>query len=66
MIYIPYHEEFDLGKNYSQNIYKYVKMKGQIDSEFDLEQCNLWITDYSSISFDLMSQNKPVLFYAID
>ena len=41
-------------------------MKGQKYLEIDMEQYNLLITDYSSISFDLMFQNKPVLFYAID
>ena len=29
LIYIPNHEEIDLGKNYSQNIFKYAKIKGQ-------------------------------------
>ena len=29
LIYIPHHEEIDLGKNYSQNIFKYAKIKGQ-------------------------------------
>jgi len=66
LIYIPHHEEIDLGKNYSQNIFKYAKIKGQNDLENDIEQCNLFITDYSSISFDFMFQNKPVLFYDID
>ena len=66
MIYILYHEVIDLYKNYSKNIYKYANMKGQKDLEIDMEQYNLLITDYSSISFDLMFQNKPVLFYAND
>ena len=29
-----------------------------------IEQCS--ITDFSSISFDFMFQNKPTLFYLID
>ena len=66
MTYIPHHEEIDLGKNYSKNIFKYAKIKGQNDLENDIEQCNLFITDYSSISFDFMFQQKPVLFYDID
>ena len=66
MIYILYHGEIDLGNNYSKNIYKYANMKGQKDLEIDMEQYNLLITYYSSISFDFMFQNKPVLFYAND
>ena len=31
LIYILYHEVFDLYKNYSKNIYKYANMKGQKD-----------------------------------
>ena len=31
-----------------------------------IEQCSLFITDFSSISFDFMFQNKPVLFYHLD
>jgi hypothetical protein len=66
LIYILYHGEIDLGNNYSKNIYKYANMKGQKDLEIDMEQYNLLITYYSSISFDFMFQNKPVLFYTID
>ena len=29
LIYILHHKEIDLGKNYSQNIFKYAKIKGQ-------------------------------------
>ena len=66
LIYIPHHEEIDLGKNYSQKIYKYALIKSQIYLEHYIEQCSLFITDISSIAFDFMFQNKPVLFYAID
>ena len=66
MIYTLYHGEIDLGNNYSKNIYKYANMKGQKDLEIDMEQYNLLITDYSSISFDFMFHNKLVLFYAND
>lgn len=66
LIYIPHHQEINLGKNYSQDIYKYAQIKNQSELEHYIEQCSLLITDFSSISFDFMFQNKPVLFYAID
>lgn len=31
-----------------------------------IEQCSRFITDFSSISFDFMFQNKPVIFYHLD
>ena len=66
LIYIPHHEEIDLGKTYSQYNYKYAIIKNQSHLEHCIEQCSLFITDFSSISFDFMFQNKPVLFYSID
>jgi CDP-glycerol glycerophosphotransferase (TagB/SpsB family) len=66
LIYIPHHEEIDLGKNYSQNNFKFAKIKKQGNLEYYIEQCSLFITDFSSIAFDFMFQNKPVLYYAID
>ena len=52
----------NLGTNYSSTI-KFIKQKYL--SHF-IEQCSLFITDFSSISFDFMFQNKPVLFYHLD
>ena len=66
LILIPHHEEIDLGKNYSQSIFKYAQIKNQSDLEHYIEQCSLFVTDFSSISFDFMFQNKAVLFYPID
>jgi len=31
-----------------------------------IKECSLLITDFSSVSFDFMFQNKPVLFYLLD
>lgn len=66
LIYIPHHQEIYLDKNYSQSIYKYAKIMGQNKLEYYIEKCSLLITDFSSISFDFMFQNKPVLYYNID
>ena len=66
LINIPHHQEVINGKNYSQDIYEYAKIKKQIDLEHYIEHCSLFITDFSSLCFDFMFQNKPVLFYKID
>ena len=66
LIYIPHHREVELGKQYLTNTYKYSKILNQSNLEHCIERCSLFITDYSSLSFDFMFQNKPVLFYAID
>ena len=66
LIYIPHHVEITYGKNYSQNDYQYAKIKKQIKLEHYIEQCSLYIMDCSSLSFDFMFQNKPVLFFKID
>ena len=66
LIYIPHHHDIELGKEYNQSSYKYCKLSNQSNLEHYIEQCSLFITDFSSISFDFMFQNKPVLFYFID
>lgn len=66
LIYIPHHQEVNSGKNYSQNNYEYAQVKSQEELEHYIEQCSLYITDFSSICFDFMFQNKPVLFFEID
>ena len=66
LIYIPHHHEVDLGKQYEQNNFDYAEIRNQSSLENCIEQCSLFITDFSSICFDFMFQNKPVLFYSID
>jgi CDP-glycerol glycerophosphotransferase (TagB/SpsB family) len=66
LIYIPHH--FDVLRNRTINPKKipYVKYTGQELLGHYIEQCSLFITDFSSISIDFMFLNKPSLFYLID
>ena len=66
LIYIPHHREVELGKQYLTNTYKYSKILNQSNLEHCIDRCSLFITDFSSLSFYFMFQNKPVLFYTID
>jgi len=65
LIYIPHHVEMNFWKNYSQNNYEYAHIKKQIELEHYIEQCSLFIADFSSLCFDFIFQNKPVLFFEI-
>ncbi len=44
--------------------YKNIVPVGNV-SEY-IKECSLLITDFSSVAFDFMFQNKPVLFYLLD
>ena len=66
LIYIPHH--FDVLRKRIINIEKFpfIKYKKQNFLSHYIEQCSLLITDFSTISFDFMFLNKPVLYYLID
>ena len=66
LIYIPHH--FDVFRNRTLNPKKFpdVKFTRQELLGHYIEQCSLFITDFSSISIDFMFLNKPSLFYLID
>ena len=66
LIYIPHHHELYKNKNFDENQLKYAKFYDNSYLTHYIEQCSLLVTDFSSISFDFMFQNKPVLFYLID
>ena len=66
LIYIPHHREVELGKHYFTDSYRYTKILNQSNLEHCIERCSLLVTDFSSLSFDFMFQNKPVLFFSID
>lgn len=66
LIYIPHHYEISRNKNYSQKDFNYAIISKQEKFAHYIEQCSLLVTDYSSIAFDFMFQNKPVLYYILD
>ena len=66
LIFIQHHNDVRRGRSISKNISPNIKLKEQKFLAHYIEQCSLFITDFSSISFDFMFQNKPVLFYHLD
>ena len=66
LIYIPHHYDVLRNRPFNPNKFHYMKYKEQKDLSHYVEQCSLCVTDFSSISFDFMFQNKPTLFYLID
>jgi len=66
LVFIQHHHEVRRGLKFNQNFFSTIKIKPQKYLAHYIEQCSLYVTDFSSISFDFMFQNKPVLFYHID
>ena len=66
LIYIPHHYDILRNRILNPNNFYYIKYKTQKHLSHYVEQCSLCVTDFSSISFDFMFQNKPTLFYLID
>ena len=66
LIFIPHHHDARRGVIINHKISGKIKFLTQKYLSHYIEQCSLFITDFSSISFDFMFQNKPVLFYHID
>ena len=66
LIYIQHHYDFLRKRPFNPNIFPYIKYRNQSFLSHYIEQCSLFITDFSTISFDFMFLEKPVLFYLID
>jgi len=66
LIYIQHHFDFLRKRPFNPNLFQYVKYRNQSFLSHYINQCSLFITDFSTISFDFMFLNKPVLFYLID
>ena len=66
LIFIHHHHDVRRGIIINRNISNKIKFLSQKFLSNYIEQCSLFITDFSSISFDFMFQNKPVLFYHLD
>ena len=66
LIYIQHHFDISRGRKIEQSSFPKIKFESQKMLSKYIEQCSLYITDISSVSFDFMFQNKPVLFYFLD
>jgi CDP-glycerol glycerophosphotransferase (TagB/SpsB family) len=66
LIYIQHHFDFFRKRPFNPNNFQSIKYRNQSFLSHYIEQCSLFITDFSTISFDFMFLNKPVLFYLID
>ena len=66
LIFIQHHHDSIRGIRMKKNVSNKIKFLPQKNLSHYIEQCSLFITDFSSISFDFMFQNKPVLFYHLD
>ena len=66
IIYIQHHYDFLRKRPFNQSNFQYIKYRNQSFLSHYIEQCSLLITDFSTVCFDFMFLNKPVLFYLID
>ena len=66
LIYIPHHYDVVRNRVLNQKKFPDIIYSRQDRLGHYIEQCSLFITDFSSISIDFMFLNKPSLFYLID
>ena len=65
-ILVQHHVDKLLKKRYNLNSSSYVKIIDSFYLPEYITKCSLLITDFSSISFAFIFQNKPTLFYLVD
>ena len=66
LVFIQHHHDVIRRRIIDKNFSGKIKFIEQKYLSHYIEQCSLYITDFSSISFDFMFQKKPVLFYHLD
>ena len=66
LIISQHHHDVRRGRQLKKKELIYAKYCEQKNLSHYIEQCSLYITDFSTVSFDFMFQNKPVLFYFLD
>ena len=66
LIYIPHHYDVFRNRTLNPKDFPGIKYTRQKLLGHYIEQCSLFVTDFSSISIDFMFLNKPSLFYLID
>jgi len=66
LIYIQHHFDVSRGRKINHSLFPKIKFETQNMLSKYIGKCSLYITDFSSVSFDFMFQNKPVLFYYLD
>ena len=64
-LYFAFHHEFLSDPDIDRQIVGKNIVPSDKISEY-IKECSLLITDFSSVAFDFMFQNKPVLFYLLD
>ena len=66
LVFVQHHLDLKNKKNYKRHFLRNVKLINHFNITYYITKCSLFITDFSSISFAFMFQNKPALFYLID
>ena len=66
LYFAPHHANFYVNKTYVTANNNYItNIKADNISQY-IKKCSCLVTDFSSVSFDFMLQNKPVLYYIPD
>ena len=66
LIFAQHHVDRASNKIYNITSVPNVKIVSHFNLTIYISQCSLLVTDFSSVSFAFMFQNKPTLFYLID